>query len=159
MGTCMGSYRRVFGDVRPRSVTLEHISAFREKVERDVSRREAHRVIKIWRALWLGAEIAPGGPIFRNRAGTPYSKNKLGDDFRAVRIRIFGPEEKRTLADFRRSGTVEAKRGGATAEVIGTKLANDFALSSNLRKTYAPVDLATVRLADAARRKGRNKNG
>jgi len=43
---------RVFGDVMPRTVTLEHMSAFREKVERDVSRREAHRVIKIWRALW-----------------------------------------------------------------------------------------------------------
>jgi hypothetical protein len=43
---------RVFGDVRPRTVMLEHISKFRDKIERDVSRREAHRVIKIWRALW-----------------------------------------------------------------------------------------------------------
>lgn len=43
---------RVFGDVRPRTVMLEHISGFREIVERDSSRREAHRVIKIWRALW-----------------------------------------------------------------------------------------------------------
>ena len=31
---------------------LEHISGFREVVERNISRREAHRVIKIWRALW-----------------------------------------------------------------------------------------------------------
>jgi hypothetical protein len=31
---------RVFGDVRPRTVMLEHISGFREIVERDVSRRE-----------------------------------------------------------------------------------------------------------------------
>jgi hypothetical protein len=43
---------RVFGDVRPRTVMLEHISGFRGMVERKVSRREAHRVIKIWRALW-----------------------------------------------------------------------------------------------------------
>jgi hypothetical protein len=43
---------RVFGDVRPRTVMLEHISGFRGMVERNVSRREAHRVIKIWRALW-----------------------------------------------------------------------------------------------------------
>ena len=264
---------RVFGDVMPRTVTLEHISAFREKVERDVSRREAHRGIKIWRALWrvnaamgycqrdadpslgirnkeperrqvlwnyleavklakgawgagyrglaaviavawdlslspvdvrkltpsqrvkdshgeafileraktgrgavatrnrqasrvldaylahLGVEIAPDAPIFRNRSGRAYSKDTLGDDFRDVRAIVFGPGETRTLADFRRSGGVEALRGGASAEVIGNKLANDFATSANLQKTYAPVDLATVRQADAARLKARNKNG
>ena len=252
---------------------LEHISAFRGKVEREVSRREAHRVIKIWRALWrvsaamgycqrdadpslgvrnkepdrrqelwidweaarlakgawragyrglagviavawdsslspvdvrnltpsqrakdgqgevfaisraktgraavatisrrtsrvldaylasLGAEIAPTAPIFRNRSGAPYSKDTLGDDFRDVRAIVFGPGETRTLADFRRSGAVEALRGGASAEIIGNKLANDFASSTNLQKTYAPVDLAAVRQADAARRKARNKNG
>jgi len=263
----------VFGDVRPRTVILEHLSVFREAIEQKISRREAHRVIKIWRALWrasaamgycgkdedpsqgvrnlqpeprqavwshreavllvkgawragyhglaaaiagawdsslspvdvrtltpaqrikddqgeafllaraktgraaaatithrtsrvleaylanLGVEIAPVAPIFRNRSGGPYSKNVLGDDFRRVRTLIFGPAETRTLADFRRSGTVEAKRGGATVEMIGDKLANDFASSSNLRKTYAPVDLASVRQADAARRKARNKNG
>ena len=76
-----------------------------------------------------------------------------------MRALVFGPEETRTLADFRRSGAVEALRGGATAEQIGDKLANDFASSANLQKIYAPVDLATVRQADAARRKGRNKNG
>ena len=48
----------------------------------------------------------------------------------------------RTIADMRRSGTVEAMRGGASAEIIGNKLANDFATSSNLQRTYAPVDLA-----------------
>ena len=42
----------VFGPCSPRAVTLEHISAFRAKVERDVSTREAHRCLKIWRALW-----------------------------------------------------------------------------------------------------------
>lgn len=43
---------RVFGDVRPHTVMLEHISGFRVMVEGNVSRREAHRCIKIWRALW-----------------------------------------------------------------------------------------------------------
>jgi hypothetical protein len=262
----------IFGDTRPRTVALEHISAFREKIEREVSRREAHRTIKIWRALWrvtaamgycerdadpslgirnkeperrqalwrapeaarlakaawragyrglaaiiatawdsslspvdvrsltpaqrkqdeqgtvfmiaraktgraaaatisraasrvldaylagLGAEIAPDAPLFRNRSGRAYTKDTLGDDFRDVRALVFGPGETRTLADFRRSGAVEALRGGASAELIGTKLANDFASSASLQKTYAPVDLATVRLADAARRKARNKD-
>jgi hypothetical protein len=248
---------------------LQHISGFRGKVEREVSRREAHRVIKIWRALWrvaaamgyckrdadpslgvrnkeperrqalwsyleaiklakgawragyrglaaiiavawdsslspvdvrsltpaqrsadgqgdvflvaraktgraaaatvtrrasrvlnaylaeLGAAPAPNAPIFRNRSGRAYSKDTLGDDFRDVRALVFGPDERRTLADFRRSGAVEALRGGASAELIGNKLANDFASSANLQKTYAPVDLAAVREADRARRKGR----
>lgn len=261
----------VLGDCAPSTVTLEVISELRLHVERKVSRREAHRVIKIWRALWrvaaaqgycqrdadpslgvrnkepprrqalwthleaaklvkgawragylglaaiiavswdsllspvdvrlltpaqrvkdaegevflvaraktgraaagtlspptrrvldaylasLGVEVAPQAQLFRNRSGRPYSKDTLGDDFRAVRALIFGDEERRTLADFRRSGGVEALRGGASAEIVGTKLANDFASSANLQKTYAPVDLATVRKADEARKKARNK--
>jgi hypothetical protein len=103
----------------------------------------------------LGIEIAPASPIFRNRSGRAYSKDTLGDDFRDVRIIVFGPGETRTLADFRRSGAVEGLRGGASAELIGNKLANDFASSANLQKTYAPVDLAAVRQADAARRRAR----
>lgn len=256
----------IFGDAAPRAVSLEHISRFRARVARDVSEREAHRCIKIWRALWkiaaalgycradadpslgvrnteperrqeiwsheearqlvkgawragyrglaaviavawdsslspvdvrkltpdqrtardvfeldraktgraavgtlshvatrildaylekLGAEIAPTAPIFRNRSGAPYSKDTLGDDFRDVRAMVFGEGERRTLADFRRSGTVEALRGGASAEELGEKLANDFATSTFLQKTYAPVDLETVRKADQARKKGR----
>lgn len=262
-----------FGDLPPAAVRLEHISAFRSKIESQVSTREAHRCLKIWRALWriaaaqgycqrdadpslgvrnkepprrqavwsyrearalvkgawkagykglaaviavawdsslspidvrnltpaqrlrdahgeafivsraktgraavatltgrasrvlgaylagLEAEIEPGAPIFRNRSGNPYTKDKLGDDFRAVRALVFGDEETRTLADFRRSGAVEALRGGATAEGIGTKLANDFASSAHLQKTYAPVDLATVRKVDEARKASRNKAG
>jgi hypothetical protein len=68
---------------------------------------------------------------------------------------VFGRAESRTLADFRRSGAVEALRGGASAEFIGNKLANDFSSSANLQRTYAPVDLAAVREADKARMKGR----
>jgi hypothetical protein len=120
--------------------------------------RRTGRVLDAY-LMSLGVEIAPTAPIFRNRSGVPYSKNVLGDDFRRVRALAFGPAETRTLADFRRSGTVEAQRGGASKEVIGNKLANDFASSSDLRKTYAPVDLALVRQADAARRKARNKTG
>jgi hypothetical protein len=42
----------IFGAVRPARVTLAEISAFRLGVERQCSRREAHRALKIWRALW-----------------------------------------------------------------------------------------------------------
>lgn len=256
----------IFGAAAPTSVTLEHISAFRARVEREVSQREAHRCIKIWRALWgvaaalhyckaeddpsfgvrnteperrqamwthgearalvkgawragyrglaaviavawdsslspvdvrtlttaqrtapdvftlqraktgraavgtlsrasrrildaylelLGVNLTLSAPIFRNRSGAPYSKDTLGDDFRDVRRIIFGEGERRTLADFRRSGAVEALKGGATKELVGQKMANDFASSAALQKIYAPVDLAAVRAVDAARRKGR----
>jgi hypothetical protein len=42
----------IFGDCDPRTVTLEDISALRKAVQETVSLREAHRTIKIWRALW-----------------------------------------------------------------------------------------------------------
>jgi hypothetical protein len=259
----------IFGPLPPTAVEMEMISRFRAGVERRVSRREAHRCIKIWRALWrvaaalgycprdadpslgvrnrtparrealwtheearrlvkaawragyrglaalvavawdsslspvdvrgltpaqrardaqgdvfgvaraktgrravatlsrptrrvldaylasLGAEIAPQAPIFRNRSGRPYSKDTLGDDFRAVRGLAFGPAERRTLADFRRSGTVEALRGGASPAGVGIKLANDFESNANLQKTYTTIDLATVRQVDEARKRGR----
>jgi hypothetical protein len=42
----------IFGDCDPRTVTLEAISEWRKVVEESVSLREAHRCLKIWRALW-----------------------------------------------------------------------------------------------------------
>lgn len=42
----------IFGDVDPRTVTLEEISEWRGIIEAKVSLREAHRALKIWRALW-----------------------------------------------------------------------------------------------------------
>jgi hypothetical protein len=42
----------IFGDCDPRTVTLEAISALRKAIEDTVSLREAHRTIKIWRAMW-----------------------------------------------------------------------------------------------------------
>jgi hypothetical protein len=50
-------------------------------------------------------------PVFRNRSGVPYSKDTLRDDFREIRELVFGPIEKRQMADFRRSGSVEALAG------------------------------------------------
>jgi hypothetical protein len=42
----------VFGDCDPRTVRLDDLSAWRKMVEDKVSLREAHRALKIWRALW-----------------------------------------------------------------------------------------------------------
>jgi len=42
----------VFGDVDPRTVQMDNISSWRKVIEETVSLREAHRALKIWRALW-----------------------------------------------------------------------------------------------------------
>jgi hypothetical protein len=261
----------VFGDVDPRTVSLEDISAWRQAIEDTVSLREAHRCLKIWRAMWkvcaalgccvrdadpsLGVrntaadgrsetwtegeasrlfkrawrmgyyglaaviavswstQLAPGDVralrasqlardamgaaffaergktgkpvggllsdralaaieaylvqidlelhgeayIFRNRSGDPYSKDTLGDDFRDVRAAEFGDRERRTLADFRRSGAVEAIAGDATAPALAHAMGNTLATSNALFATYVPVNLTTVRSVMEARRRGRSR--
>jgi hypothetical protein len=54
----------VFGDCDPRTVTLEDIDAWRSMIEQTVSLREAHRCIKIWRALWR--KLAASGYCVRD---------------------------------------------------------------------------------------------
>lgn len=74
----------------------------------------------------LGFELLADAPIFRTRgrvesgaeggrpwARRPYTKDKLATDFAAIREQVFGRAERRTLADFRCSGVVEATADGA----------------------------------------------
>jgi hypothetical protein len=89
------------------------------------------------------------------RAPSPHTKNTLSKDFRILRTAVFGPDENRKLMDLRRSGTMEAIAGDATAEQIGQTLGNDFKNSKKLQTTYAPNHLASVKKVEAARRKGR----
>ncbi len=103
----------------------------------------------------MAAEPVGMAPIFRNRSGHAYTKDTLGDDFRAVRGKVFGESEKRQLADCRRSGTSEALEGDAPPEKLSGKMANSLSTSNRLHKTYAPVRLASVRDVDDARRRGR----
>jgi hypothetical protein len=105
----------------------------------------------------LGAEPMAGAPVFRNRSGAPYSKDTLGDDFRAVRTLVFGLTERRQLQDFRRSGTVEALAGTVAPTDLLSKMANSISQSTRLQRTYGPVQLAAVRAAHDARRRGRGK--
>jgi hypothetical protein len=261
----------VFGDCDPRTVSLEDISAWRTVIEHTVSLREAHRCVKIWRAMWkvsaalgycvrdadpslgvrnraapgrsatwtegevvrlfkrawregyhglaaviavawstqmspgdvrtlrasqlarnasgamfftargktgvpvggalgdralavlegyiarLGAELHGEAYIFRNRSGAAYSSDTLGDDFRDVRRALFGDREGRTLADFRRSGAVEAIAGGAKAEELAHAMGNTLSASNALFATYVPVNPATLRTVLEARRRGRTK--
>ncbi len=261
----------IFGDTDPRTVTLEDISAWRKVIEDTVSLREAHRALKIWRALWkvsaalgycirdadpslgvrnvaakgrsetwtegeavrlykrawrdgyhglaaiiavawstqlspgdvralrasqlakdasgaawftergktgkpvggalddralvalrsylesLGIELHSDAYIFRNRSGAPYSKDTLGDDFRDIREAEFGKLEKRTLADFRRSGAHEAIAGEATPAALSHAMGNTLSASNALFATYCPVNLTTIRSVMEARLRGRTK--
>jgi hypothetical protein len=101
----------------------------------------------------LGVELAPNAPIFRNRSGAPYSKDTLGDDFRDVR-EVFGSDDKRQLADMRRSGAIEGDAGGGSVADQSNKMANTVSANNRLRKTYNPVNVASVRRFDEARAMG-----
>jgi hypothetical protein len=101
----------------------------------------------------LGVELHNDAPIFRNRSGRPYSKDTLGDDFRTVRD-AFDPNDRRQLADMRRSGAVEGDAGGGTVADQSNKMANTVSANNRLRKTYNPVNVASVRRFDQARAAG-----
>ncbi|GAB4072683.1 hypothetical protein KHC28_00750 [Ancylobacter sonchi] len=117
----------------------------------------------------LGFDVLDAAAIFRTRhvlptvkggrtwLPRPYTKDKLGKDFAVVRAAVFGEDDQRTLADMRRSGTVEAFAGGAQASSVSTKMANTLAASSRLQKVYNPVHVATVRQVDEARKAGRER--
>jgi hypothetical protein len=278
------AWRRIkpaFGDCDPRTVTLEHVSAWRKVIEDTVSLREAHRALKIWRALWkvsaalgyclrdadpslgvrntaapgrsltwtegeaarlfkrawreayfgLAAVIAvawdtqlspgdvrtlcasqlrrdaagaifftergktakpvggalssrtlaaltayierldcallPDAPVFRTRghnAGDgrpwtprPYTGDILSKDFRMIRSLEFGERENRTLADFRRSGAVEAIAGDATPAALAHAMGNTLHASNALFATYVPVNASSLKAVMEARRRGRSK--
>ncbi len=104
----------------------------------------------------VGAELHPEAILFRNRSGSPYREDTLGDDFAAVRAAVF-PGDTRRLMDMRRSGTVEAIAGGADGVGLAAKMANSIDTSNTLHKTYAPGDIETVRGVDDARLRGRRK--
>ena len=96
-------------------------------------------------------------PFIQNRAGAAYRRDTLARVFRIVRRAVFGANECRTIADMRRSGAVEAVAGSVSNFALSSKMANTISSSNQLAKTYAPVDIAAVRVADAARRIGRER--
>src|SRR5262249_53502910 len=81
----------IFGDCDPRTVTLGDLSAWRKAIEETISLREAHRCLKIWRALWkvvaaLGYCVRDADPSLgvRNRAASGRSETWI--DGEAARL-------------------------------------------------------------------------
>jgi hypothetical protein len=133
-------------------------------VDRAKTGRAAAGTLSRWSSATLDAylgkiSVVPVGdaPLFRNRSGAPYSKDTLGDDFRAVRTMVFGKNDNRQLADIRRSGAVEATVGGAKVEKLAKKMANTISASTRLQKVYNPVDVESVRSVDRSREQARRE--
>lgn len=123
----------------------------------------------------FGAELFDTAPLFWTRGGRPvsrdgatgrwggdhgggrhiparpYTKSSLNQDFRKVRELAFGRDEKRQLQDMRRSGAVEGDAGGGTIEDQVNKMANTVDRNKQLRNTYNPVNVGSVRRWDKAR--------
>jgi hypothetical protein len=127
-----------------------------------------------WQARWLlrwptlkimsayatvtdGQYADPDGSIFRNRSGGEYTKDTLGEDFAFIRAKAFGPDEKRTLADFRRSGAIEAIAGGAKPAELSHTMANSLSASNALFAIYCPANVVSLDATAAARRGGRKR--
>ena len=67
----------------------------------------------------------------------------------------FGERDKRTLADFRRSGAQEAIAGDATPAALAHAMGNTLSASNELFATYCLVNLTTIRSVMDARQRGR----
>ena len=114
-----------------------------------------------------GVTLDDTSPIFWTRGGVatdkggrpwpprPYTKDRLGIDFREIRAKVFGEDEDRQLQDFRRSGVAEAETGGTDLADLSSKMSNTMNRSSQLQKAYRGVNLPAIRRVDAARAKGR----
>jgi hypothetical protein len=101
--------------------------------------------------------FVPTGKGGRPRPPSPYTKDSLGRDFAVVRALAFGEADRRQLQDMRRSGAVEGDAGGATLTDQSNKMANTIAANARLRKTYNPVNVASARRFDEARKTGAKK--
>ncbi len=81
----------VFADHSPELVTLEIVSDWRMKVQSDKGVREAHRAMKIWRALWKVAAAmkyckAPDDPSLAVRNKEASGRKEIYSEGEVVRL-------------------------------------------------------------------------
>ena len=75
----------------PHTVTLEHVDGWYHALKRTVGVREAHRAVKIWRALWQVAAAmrycdADRDPTFGIRRETPKARSATWQEGEIVRL-------------------------------------------------------------------------
>ncbi|WP_024341223.1 tyrosine-type recombinase/integrase [Bradyrhizobium japonicum] len=81
----------IFGDCDPRTVRLDDVSAWRKAIEETVSLREAHRALKIWRALWkvsaaLGYCVRDADPSLAVRNSAAPGRDQRWSEGEAARL-------------------------------------------------------------------------
>lgn len=81
----------LFGDCAPAAVTMPMLSEWRLWIEQSVSLREAHRAVKIWRALWQAMASmrycrADEDPSFGVRNTEPKGRSETWREGEAVRL-------------------------------------------------------------------------
>lgn len=95
-------------------------------------------------------------PILRGlRDGKAFrSRNSFAARFRVIREAAF-PGDERQMRDLRRSASIEAALGGATAEERGAILANSIGTNARLELTYTPPTIVAARELRKQREAGR----
>lgn len=81
----------VFGDVDPMTVSPEDIQSLRNKVAESVSESEAHRVVKVWRALWkkmaaMGYCVRDADPSLTFANSAPQPRSSIWSDREAKKL-------------------------------------------------------------------------
>jgi hypothetical protein len=155
--TLKGRYLKASGDRHIFDRTEEGRQKTETAVIGTMSRRTERLLLAYLKRTFGEATIAPSSFILLNRSGAPYSKDTLGDDFRDIRLALFGPEEKRQLQDMRRSAAVEAVAGNADPAALANKMGNSIDENRELQTTYVPSHEAIVRSVDEARIVGRRR--
>jgi hypothetical protein len=171
----------IFGDVKPSTITLIDVSAWRAGIETTVSQREAHRCIKIWRALWQvmaalkycdadndpsfgvgNTEPAPRALEWQQWEITRIGKRAWREGYKGLAAilavmwdEMMSPVDPRTLMDIRRSGALEASAGEVDPKALSDVMGNTISESKALQRTYTPAQIATAAKVPEARRKGR----
>ena len=82
--------KAAFGDYLPAGVTMPLVSEWRQSIEEAISLREAHRALKIWRALWrvmVALKYAAGDdPSLAVRNTEPKGRRETWSEGEAVRL-------------------------------------------------------------------------
>ena len=146
----------VFDDCDPRTVTLEDVSAWRQLIERKVSLREAHRCMKIWRALWkicaamriCDRDEDPSLGV-RNRAAPGRSESWSEGEV----VRLY----KHAIRSGYHGLAAAIAVAWSTQMSPGDAMGNTLGASNALYATYVPVNLTTIRAVMDARRLGRRR--
>jgi hypothetical protein len=125
----------VFGDVAPATVSLEDVDGWYAALLKSVGVREAHRAMKIWRALWRVAGT------LKDSRGRPYCSR---DHDPSLGIRRQTPKPRSAI--WREGEAVRLVKGAIRRKFYGLAAA----LATSWDTMFSPVDVRTLNLRQLA---------